>query len=286
MLEFVAILIGLALLWQLRRTDFGKAMFVLLGLCALSLAIVTGAEMIKTTRKQPAFDPDEYLRNTRAFDPTQPYEVMPDPCPPAGQVVLPSHRDRGCGLPLGFQIDPAPWPGKLLTDAQVRLPPPVDPAPPSSQVELTLRQVQAEREKSVREAQELERIRQERQAALETRRRQDAQAEFERRRQTASRKIEVVTTNIECRLNLSCDFFTLTVRVKNQSSESISSLSIGWAFTLAADDLLCPNSLPTKHKERIKLNPGNTTVLNIDGSDGPASKRFRYCVKATDVELQ
>jgi hypothetical protein len=108
MLEFVAILIGLTLLWQLRRTDFGKAMFVLLGLCALSLAIVTSAEIIKTTWKQPAFDPDEYLRNTRTFDATQqPYEVVPDPCPPAGKVVLPSHRNRGCGLPPGFQIDQA-----------------------------------------------------------------------------------------------------------------------------------------------------------------------------------
>src|SRR5258708_7705988 len=101
MLEFVAILIGVALLWQLRRTDFGKAMFALLGLCVLSLAIMTGAEIIKTTWKQPApaFDPDEYLR--------------------------------------------------------MRLPPPVDPAPPSLQVEPTaegqrLRQAQAERGKSVR----------------------------------------------------------------------------------------------------------------------------------------
>jgi hypothetical protein len=40
MLEFVAILIALALLWQLRRTDFGKAMFVLLGLTAIGLAVI------------------------------------------------------------------------------------------------------------------------------------------------------------------------------------------------------------------------------------------------------
>jgi hypothetical protein len=306
MFEFVAILIGLALLWQLRRTGFGKAMFVLLGLCVLSLAIMTGAEIIKTTWKQPApaFDPDEYLRNTPAKQPNPFDRFDRVPAAPVGKKLL-SNADLGLPPPpepapmcLDDACLQAPWPGKLLTDAKVRLPSPVDPTPPLWQVEPTgeeqrLRQAQAEREKSGREAQELERTRQgwqaaqqEWQAAFETRRRQDAQADFERRRQAASQKIEVVTTNIECRLNLSCGLFTLTVRIRNQSSETIKSLSIGWAFMAAADDLLCPNSLPTKHKERINLNPGDTTVLNIDGTDGPTSKRFRYCVNATGVELQ
>ena len=112
---------------------------------------------------------------------------------------------------------------------------------------------------------------------------QQAQAELEIKRRAAVKLIGL-TSNIECKYSLICGAYKLTMKVKNNSRENISALSFGWAF-ISVEDPNCPNSLPTKHREQINLRPDDTTVLNIDGYDGPASLQFRYCILVTDVSI-
>jgi hypothetical protein len=146
----------------------------------------------------------------------------------------------------------------------------------TQEVETERQQAQAELETKQRAAVEAET---ERQTELETKQR----AELEIRQRTAVKLIEL-TSNIECKLSLICGLYKLTIKVKNNSRENISALSFGWAF-ISVEDPNCPNSLPTKHREQINLRPDDTTILNIDGYDGPASLQFRYCILVTDVSI-
>lgn len=122
--------------------------------------------------------------------------------------------------------------------------------------------------------------------AEQARKLQLIQADLERRRQTALSRIAVTSTNIICLYPAlpGCDSYKLTAAVRNQSSETISTLSIGWAFISEADT--CPTSVQTKSQEQVHLRPGDTIVLNIDQRfDGPATKQFRYCVQVNDAQI-
>jgi hypothetical protein len=82
-----------------------------------------------------------------------------------------------------------------------------------------------------------------------------------------------------------CDSYKLSATIRNQSSESITVLAVGWVFT-SANEMNCPSYLQTKHQEQVRLRPGDSIVVNIDEfSGGPALKQFRYCVKVTDVNI-
>jgi len=124
------------------------------------------------------------------------------------------------------------------------------------------------------------------QAQLESeKRKQLAMAEMERMRRAVVPKIEVMATSIECTYSpTTCGVYKLTVKIKNSSSENIAALSFGWAF-VSSQDPTCPSSLPTKKQEKVTLRPGDTTVLNIDGHDGPGSTPVRYCIKVSDAQI-
>jgi hypothetical protein len=130
----------------------------------------------------------------------------------------------------------------------------------------------------------LETSRQQAQAEWE-RKKQVALAEIDRRRRLAVPKIELMASNIECAYApTTCGVYKLTVRLRNNSNENITALGLGWVF-VPLQDASCPNSLPTKKQEAVTLRPGDTTVLNIDGYDGPHSTQFRGCVKVSDVQI-
>ena len=149
------------------------------------------------------------------------------------------------------------------------------------------RRLDAEREEQQRILDaEAERRRQ--QALAEQQRRtQQAALELAQRRQTASRYIEIVSTNIECPYSNSisrCGTYSFTVGLKNRSRETISGVFVGWVF-LPQGQSRCPTSYPTKYQKTITLRPGDTTVLNIDRMwDGPKGQ-FRYCVGLTGVDI-
>jgi hypothetical protein len=120
--------------------------------------------------------------------------------------------------------------------------------------------------------------------AEQQRRTQQAALELAQRRQTASQRIEVVSTNIECQLTTQCGLYSLTVRLRNRSQETISGVSVGWVF-MPDGQSACPTSYPTKYQGKITLRPGDTTVLNIDTrTDGP-TRRFQYCVAVTGIDI-
>jgi hypothetical protein len=134
---------------------------------------------------------------------------------------------------------------------------------------------------------EAEQQRRQQQAEAERQRRQQqAQAALDMRREAASKLVEVTNSSLDCNYGpYSCLTYKLTVRVRNQSTENIAALSLGWTF-VSSQEQYCPNSLPAKRQEKITLRPGDTTVFNIDASDGPASGRdVRWCIKVTDVEI-
>jgi hypothetical protein len=108
--------------------------------------------------------------------------------------------------------------------------------------------------------------------------------EIDRRRRVAQGKLAVTSNNIECTLSSYCGMYKITVGMKNESAETVSAVSIGWAF-LSGKEASCPTSLPTKHRELVSLKPGQTTVLNIDGLDGPNNAPVRFCTMVTDVEI-
>jgi len=109
-------------------------------------------------------------------------------------------------------------------------------------------------------------------------------AELEGRRQNVVSRLQVVPLNIECIASNYCGMYKLSVRLRNNSSELITAVSVGWAF-VSGGDATCPTSLPTKVTRSVNLRKGDTTVLNIDGHDGPMEGNARYCIIATDVDI-
>ena len=148
------------------------------------------------------------------------------------------------------------------------------------------RRLDAEREEQQRILDaEAERRRQ--QALAEQQRRtQQAALELAQRRQTASRYIEIVSTDIECPYSVvdGCGGYSLTVGLRNRSRETISGVFVGWVF-LPQGQSRCPTSYPTKYQKTVALRPGDTTVLNMDTMwDGP-KRQSRYCVGLTGVDI-
>jgi hypothetical protein len=128
---------------------------------------------------------------------------------------------------------------------------------------------------------------QERAQAEQARKVQLAQADMERRRQSALTRISVISTDITCLYPAldGCDSYKLSASIRNQSSEIISALSLGWAFIGQGDR--CPSSVQTKTREQVRLRPGDTVVLNLNQRfDGPPTKQFRYCVEINDAQIQ
>jgi hypothetical protein len=121
-----------------------------------------------------------------------------------------------------------------------------------------------------------------RQAALETQR--NAERALQTRLQNATHKIALMPKNVACKTKFTCESFTTTVTIINNSTETVSETDFGWAF-VGPTDSTCPNSFPTKKKVEVHLRPGDTATLNIDGSDGPPTVRVRYCVGVTGVEI-
>jgi hypothetical protein len=107
---------------------------------------------------------------------------------------------------------------------------------------------------------------------------------LERRRQSAVADVKIVSSSLDCIATNYCGMFKLTLRVRNSSPETISSLSVGWAFA-PRNEKGCPTSVPTKKTRSVMLQKGETTILNIDGHDGPNDGTARYCVDVTDVTI-
>jgi hypothetical protein len=103
---------------------------------------------------------------------------------------------------------------------------------------------------------------------------------LESRRKAAIKDVKVISSSMACRIAL-CDVYKLTVRVKNQSTEYITAISLGWVF----NEPNCPSTLPTKRRVDTNLRPGDTTVFNIDGFDGFPSGNEPHCVSVNDVAI-
>jgi hypothetical protein len=152
---------------------------------------------------------------------------------------------------------------------------------------------QAEQERFWQEESQRQQSEAERQAALrrQTEERdaamaQIAEMEFHKRQRTALGKIVLASSNIECTYGpATCGVYKVTVGIRNQSEETISALSFGWAFIPRESQLNCPTTAPTHHRSVVRLAPGDSTVLNIDGYDGPGSNQFRVCIVVTDAEI-
>jgi hypothetical protein len=109
------------------------------------------------------------------------------------------------------------------------------------------------------------------------------QLALESRREAAIKSVKVISSNIECKI-LICNVFNLFVRVKNQSTENITAVSLGWVF-LSPQETNCPSTLPTKRRLDVNLRPGDTTVFNIKGFDGAPNGNEPHCVLVTDVTI-
>jgi hypothetical protein len=126
----------------------------------------------------------------------------------------------------------------------------------------------------VKQAQEVEA---ERQKAI-----QNKSADLQRRRQAALDLVQV-TSNLTCPFTGSCFTYEISLRIKNQSVENISSVSIGWV--LVPPQETCPSAIRTKETVRANLRPTDSTAARFNGFDGPSFAQVRYCVTATDVQI-
>jgi hypothetical protein len=125
------------------------------------------------------------------------------------------------------------------------------------------------------------------QAAFETRKqeiRAEQKRKLEARQLVASKAIEVSVLEFTCGFSVICEAFTITIRAKNQSTENISHLSLGWVF-IPKQETSCPSSIPFKTIEQVSLRPGDTSVLHVDGIFGPKSRDYRICLKLTGVTI-
>ncbi len=116
--------------------------------------------------------------------------------------------------------------------------------------------------------------------------RQNELADLERRRQTALGRVRVISREFNCpQMMVGCPFYDVTARVKNQSNENISSVSIGWVL-FPADGSGCPSTYASRETARVSLRPNDSTVLHFKGSDGPTgTEKTSYCIDVTDVQI-
>jgi hypothetical protein len=123
-------------------------------------------------------------------------------------------------------------------------------------------------------------------AAEMARQSQISAAEMARRTQIAIAQIRASPDRFDCLYPSleNCDDFDLTVTVKNSSGETVKSFELGWTF-VSEDTPNCPNTIPGKKQEDIRLRSNDTTVLNIKGHDGPKSLKSRICVGITAVDI-
>jgi membrane protein implicated in regulation of membrane protease activity len=61
MMWFIATLIGLALLWHIRHTDFAKAMIVMLGVVAFAIAVILAISFLPKEAMAVVFIPGVVL---------------------------------------------------------------------------------------------------------------------------------------------------------------------------------------------------------------------------------
>jgi hypothetical protein len=109
------------------------------------------------------------------------------------------------------------------------------------------------------------------------------QLALESRRVAAIKSVKVISANIECKIFL-CNTYKLFVRVKNQSTENITEISLGWVF-LSDQETNCPSGVATKRQLDANLRPGDTTVFKIDGFDGSSYSNGQPCVSVNDVTI-
>jgi hypothetical protein len=83
---------------------------------------------------------------------------------------------------------------------------------------------------------------------------------------------------------VTCGVFRINLQMVNLSDETISRISVGWAFSTASYGN-CPDTFVTKHTQLVNLHPGDAIILNIDGYDGPPTGVFGYCAGVTSVEI-
>jgi hypothetical protein len=123
--------------------------------------------------------------------------------------------------------------------------------------------------------------------AEQQRKQQQVQADLERRKRAALSMIAVTSPSVYCVYQTlpDCPSYKITATIRNQSTETISMLAVGWVF-VPESEINCPSYLQTMHQEQVRMRPGETVVINVDElGGGPASKRFHYCVKVTDVQI-
>jgi hypothetical protein len=115
--------------------------------------------------------------------------------------------------------------------------------------------------------------------AEQDRKQQQVQADLERRRQAALSRIAVTSYSVDCVYQSlpGCPSYKVTATIRNQSTETISMLAVGWVF-FPEGEINCPTYVQMKHQEGVRLRPGDSLVMNVDGRDGPGSRAFRYCV--------
>jgi hypothetical protein len=113
-----------------------------------------------------------------------------------------------------------------------------------------------------------------------------AAAELARRTEIAAGQVRASPNHLECLYPAlqSCEDFDLTVTVKNSSTETVKSFELGWTF-ISEDTTSCPNSIPGKTREDIRLRSNGTTVINIKGHDGSKSLKSRICVGITALDI-
>jgi hypothetical protein len=126
------------------------------------------------------------------------------------------------------------------------------------------------------QSKQLEQLEAERQRAL-----QKQSADLQRRRQAALDLVKV-KSNLTCQFG-NCLSYEISLRIENQSTENISSVSVGWVLIPPRET--CPTTIRTKETVRANLRPTDSTAAHFNGVDGPSLAQVRYCVTATDVQI-
>jgi hypothetical protein len=114
---------------------------------------------------------------------------------------------------------------------------------------------------------------------------ENSRIERERRRQAAAASVRVTDKHLDCGYSGHfCD--SLVVSLSNQSKESITEVSLGWAF-LPPTSTVCPSAYQTRGSWSVHLQPGDTIIVNSGWIGAPSGgEAFRYCVAVTEVRIE
>ena len=101
----------------------------------------------------------------------------------------------------------------------------------------------------------------------------------------AEPQVSMTSQRVDCVSSAYCARKTVTLTLKNASKETITEVSIGWAFFPGSKVSSCPSQFDLRKTVPIGISPGISSTVKFEVTDGSAEGPYWYCLKILSIGL-